>query len=210
MFLSSGCLLFWLAYLARGIVHRGKGTANPHHSGNNADAKADEASDRHGKGQLFRYAKDISDEKRQQAVRVFAHLNLIVYLTGIALSLLSKQNSFWAAVYVLAFFSANLIPLLFWRSYLEKHAVAPSLQKAGPEIMKLFLEDYKISKREEEVIQKLCAGRTNKEISEALFISLQTVKDHVYRIYQKTDVKNRVQLINLIQSYKSKGEDLGR
>ncbi len=74
-----------------------------------------------------------------------------------------KLDSFWAAVYVLAFFSVNLIPLLFWKSYLEKHAVAPSLQKAGPEIMKLFLEDYKISKREEEVIQKLCAGRTNKE-----------------------------------------------
>ena len=69
--------------------------------------------------------------------------------------------------------------------------------------MMRFLEDYKISKREEEVIQHLCAGRTNKEISKALFISLQTVKDHIYRIYQKTDVRNRVQLINLIQSYKS-------
>jgi len=46
----------------------------------------------------------------------------------------------------------------------------------------------------------------NKEISDTLFISLQTVKDHIYRIFQKTDVKNRVQLINLIQSYKSEGE----
>ncbi|MBA7679336.1 hypothetical protein ES703_87625 [subsurface metagenome] len=71
--------------------------------------------------------------------------------------------------------------------------------------MTQFLEEYKISKREEEVIQQLCKGKTNKEISETLFISLQTVKDHVYRIYQKTDVKNRVQLINLIQSYREEG-----
>jgi DNA-binding CsgD family transcriptional regulator len=66
--------------------------------------------------------------------------------------------------------------------------------------MRRCLEEFKISKRDEEVIQQLCAGRTDKEISAALFISLQTVKDHIYRIYQKTDVKNRVQLINLIQS----------
>jgi len=69
--------------------------------------------------------------------------------------------------------------------------------------MKQFFDEFKISKREEEVIQLLCEGKSNKEISEALFVSLQTVKDHIYRIYQKTDVKNRVQLINLIQSFKS-------
>ena len=67
---------------------------------------------------------------------------------------------------------------------------------------KQFLSEYNISKREEEVIRQLCEGKANREISQALFISLQTVKDHIYRIYQKTDVKNRVQLINLIQSYK--------
>ncbi len=54
-----------------------------------------------------------------------------------------------------------------------------------------------------ESIYQLCAGKTNKEISRALFISLQTVKDHIYRIYLKTNVKNRVQLINLIQVYGS-------
>jgi DNA-binding CsgD family transcriptional regulator len=72
--------------------------------------------------------------------------------------------------------------------------------------MKQFFDEFKISRREEEVIQLLSEGKRNKEISEALFVSLQTVKDHIYRIYQKTDVKNRVQLINLIQSFKSEGK----
>jgi len=158
-------------------------------------------------GLLLFHAKNIAEERNRRAVRLFVYLNIIAYSASIALSLLSNRGSVLAAVYMLAFFSANLIPLLYWRRTLAKFAVAPSLQKIGPEIMTRFLEDYKISKREEEVIHHLCAGRTNKEISEALFISLQTVKDHIYRVYQKTDVRNRVQLINLIQSYKSEDQD---
>jgi DNA-binding CsgD family transcriptional regulator len=154
--------------------------------------------------QLYRYAARVPDAKRQRAVRFFAHINLTVYLVSVVLSLFSHQADFWVILYLMAFFSANLPPLLFWRGYLRKYAVAPSLQAMSPDIMKQFFQDYKISKREEEVIQELCAGRSNKEISQALFISLQTVKDHIYRIYQKTNVKNRVQLINLIQSYKGK------
>jgi DNA-binding NarL/FixJ family response regulator len=94
--------------------------------------------------------------------------------------------------------------MLYWRSYLRKHYVAPAIQEAGTQTWKQFLKEHNISNREEEVIRHLRAGKSNKEISDTLFISLQTVKDHIYRIYQKTDVKNRVQLINLIQSYKDK------
>ena len=39
---------------------------------------------------------------------------------------------------------------------------------------------------------------SNQEISDSLYISLQTVKDHVHRIFTKTGVKNRVQLTNLV------------
>lgn len=58
---------------------------------------------------------------------------------------------------------------------------------------------YGISKREEEVIQLVCQGLTNQEIADALFISLKTVKDHNYRIFQKTGVRNRVELVQLVQ-----------
>jgi len=154
--------------------------------------------------QLFINAGKIKDEKKQKAVQTFASLNLVVFCAGVILFLYANQSTTVGAVYFLVFFSGNILPVLFWRAYLKKYFIAPVLQKTGPLTMKQFLEEYKISKREEEVIQNLCEGKANKEISETLFISLQTVKDHVYSIYQKTDVKNRVQLINLIQSY---GED---
>jgi DNA-binding CsgD family transcriptional regulator len=58
---------------------------------------------------------------------------------------------------------------------------------------------YGISKREADVLHGIYAGKTNQEIASQLFISLQTVKDHSSRIYQKTFVKNRAQLTTLIR-----------
>jgi DNA-binding CsgD family transcriptional regulator len=62
-----------------------------------------------------------------------------------------------------------------------------------------FCEHYEISKREAEIILEICSGKTNKDISGKLFITLQTVKDHNHRIFTKTQVKSRVQLANLVR-----------
>lgn len=63
-----------------------------------------------------------------------------------------------------------------------------------------FLKQYAISRREQEIIQLISEGKSNAEIGRQLFISLPTVKGHVYNIYQKTGVRNRVQLVNLIKA----------
>ncbi|MCK4751511.1 MAG: helix-turn-helix transcriptional regulator, partial [Bacteroidales bacterium] len=64
-----------------------------------------------------------------------------------------------------------------------------------------FVSKFEISKRETEIVELICKGKSNQDISDSLFISLQTVKDHIYRIYLKTGVKNRVQLTNLIRTF---------
>ena len=61
-----------------------------------------------------------------------------------------------------------------------------------------FCQRYEISPREAEIITELCKGKSNREIADGLFITLQTVKDHLYRIFIKTEVKSRVQLVNLV------------
>lgn len=68
----------------------------------------------------------------------------------------------------------------------------------GPEASQL-LKEFGITRREEEVIRLICEGKTNKEIAEALYISIQTVKDHSHNIYRKTGVSNRVQLANMFR-----------
>ena len=63
-------------------------------------------------------------------------------------------------------------------------------------------EKYHITKREKEVINLICMGKTNKEIADQLFISVDTVKDHNYKIFQKTGVNNRTQLVKLVNDLK--------
>jgi DNA-binding CsgD family transcriptional regulator len=65
-----------------------------------------------------------------------------------------------------------------------------------------FCKRFEVSPRETDIIREICNGLSNKEISEKLFISLQTVKDHTHRIYIKTNVKSRVQLIYLVRELK--------
>lgn len=58
-------------------------------------------------------------------------------------------------------------------------------------------EKYDITSREREILGLLLKGKTNKEIEKELFISFSTVKNHVYKIFKKTGVKTRYQLIKL-------------
>ena len=53
-----------------------------------------------------------------------------------------------------------------------------------------------LSKRENEILQMLSTGLLYKEISEKLFISSETVRKHVYHIYEKLHVTNRVEAVN--------------
>jgi len=158
-----------------------------------------------GLSYLFAWAAP-EDHKARNALRLFGFIWLVAHGASLVLWPLSGQSDFFSAAHIFVFSLANLLPLFFWRAHLEKSYPAPSLQQTSPDVMARFLARYKITKREEEVIRELCSGKSNREISQSLFISLQTVKDHVYRIYQKTDVRNRVQLINLIQGYKDETE----
>jgi len=53
-----------------------------------------------------------------------------------------------------------------------------------------------LSKREKEILEMLSKGLLYKEIAEQLFISPQTVRKHVYHIYEKLHVGNRIEAVN--------------
>jgi len=63
-----------------------------------------------------------------------------------------------------------------------------------------FLTDYRISGREREVLEKLIQGKANKAIADELFISNRTVEAHVYSIYRKCGVSNKVELIRILEN----------
>jgi DNA-binding CsgD family transcriptional regulator len=63
-----------------------------------------------------------------------------------------------------------------------------------------FKERFALTDREMEIIAEAIKGLSNIEIADKLFISARTVESHLYSIFQKVGVKNRVQLANLMQT----------
>ena len=51
----------------------------------------------------------------------------------------------------------------------------------------------KLSRRETDVLRELLTGKTNEAIGRALFVTPDTVKAHLSRMYRKLGVSNRAE-----------------
>ena len=60
-------------------------------------------------------------------------------------------------------------------------------------------DDFDLSDREKDVFILLAKGRNAALIAEKLFISVNTARTHIYRIYSKTGLKNQQELISLVE-----------
>jgi DNA-binding CsgD family transcriptional regulator len=102
-----------------------------------------------------------------------------------------------AIAFIMAFFAGNtFLPVYLNYGTLLSAFITEPLKDLSFED---FCRKFEVSPRETDIVREICNGLSNKEMSEKLFISLQTVKDHTSRIYTKTNVKSRVQLINLVK-----------
>ena len=59
-----------------------------------------------------------------------------------------------------------------------------------------FSDVYSLTRREETVLKLILEGKSNKEISDELVISVHTLKKHIMNIYRKAEVNSRGQLMN--------------
>lgn len=57
------------------------------------------------------------------------------------------------------------------------------------------LQQLGLSNRELEVLQLMAAGLSNQEIAGRLFVSLNTIKTHSSKLFEKMDVKRRTQAV---------------
>lgn len=64
--------------------------------------------------------------------------------------------------------------------------------------LKLF---YKLSDREVEIVQLIIEGLSNKEIGANTNLTENTIKSHVMHIFNKLNVNNRIEMLNLLTEY---------
>ena len=148
---------------------------------------------------LFQSAKQ-KDLPARKYIRVFASWYLAFLVLCISPQVFADYHPLFRQLFLLIFLSWHLIPLLFMNVYLNKYQLEEDeLHEDFDSRLQAFATIHEISKRECDVVRLICRGLSNQEISDKLFISLQTVKDHTHRIFVKTEVRNRVQLTNMIR-----------
>ena len=83
------------------------------------------------------------------------------------------------------------VPRRLLHQYLHKNRKAPSSA--------LNHTDVNLTKRERQILRLIKDGATNAGISEDLNVSEHTVKSHLYNVYKKIGVRNRLEASNWVR-----------
>ena len=100
------------------------------------------------------------------------------------------QSIYFAAI------ALSLLPARLFAPAPPPRAV-PAAEAASPDLG-LFGKEHGLTSRELEVLGLLMEGKTNQQISDQLFISLGTTKNHIHNIYGKCEVTRRSQMLRLV------------
>jgi DNA-binding CsgD family transcriptional regulator len=145
--------------------------------------------------------KKIGNRTLRSGVAVFFALSLSYFPVNIIEMIrdrypaINLPEGFELFTLPLYFFALNLFSIAFAVFFFNRPAYFE-----GSEITGHFRKRFGISQRESEIIDAIVAGLKSEEIADKLFISTKTVNNHVYNIFQKTGVKTRVQLVNLLMT----------
>jgi len=140
----------------------------------------------------------VAEGDKRRVLLVFSALLCGAFVARSLLAALVLIDIRLGAVGLLAFHGSNLPALLYLRANADRVFAPVKAEHATKQGMEHVLDHYGVTKRERQIVQKICLGKTNKQIVEELFISLQTVKDHTHRIYSKIGVNSRVQLVQMM------------
>ena len=141
-----------------------------------------------------------ADAARRHLLIAFSLLLFVAFITrtlGGALLLIDERLF---VVFVVIYFGSNLAPLLYVRAVSDRAFEPVKAEAASRQGLEQIFERYGITKRERQIIEQVCLGKTNQQVADELFISLQTVKDHTHRIYSKIGINSRLQLVQLVNS----------
>ena len=93
--------------------------------------------------------------------------------------------------------------------YLFKHDFSPiyfmenvPAELSEEEVLDMLAQECGLSNREKEISLLIFRGDSYEDIAQQLFISKLTVKKHAHNLYEKLDVSNRMDLINLVRARK--------
>lgn len=136
----------------------------------------------------------------ERIIKQFILLMILGLLFRALLLLLHEINIWFLAASLLVYFLSNFFPVFYLRQKSDLIFTPVSADHPSEEKKAILYSKFQITKREKEIIDKICQGKTNQQIADELFIGLQTVKDHTHRIYSKVGINSRLKLVQMINS----------
>lgn len=85
--------------------------------------------------------------------------------------------------------------------WLSRQLVADYLYRTRKKPKPKIPMKAELTKREVQILQLTATGATNTEIAEQLNVSMHTVKTHIYNLFKKIGVANRMQAVNWAQDH---------
>ena len=140
----------------------------------------------------------------------FSLLISIIFFKRIDTGVFRKEKwiiIFLAALNLILSFFLHSAPFIFFISisllvfHIFYHFYFSSpISKTEKTLKEDFINNFSITKREQEIIIELLNGKSNKELAQALFVSEKTIETHLANIYRKVGVKNRLELFSRLQN----------
>jgi DNA-binding CsgD family transcriptional regulator len=140
------------------------------------------------------------DPGRQRAGMALAWLFFGHILMQVAKSLLGAMelDRWQFVISKLLILYTNLLPVIWLKFYYIPWAGALSrISNAGSQLDSLQ-QSHGLSARELEILRLILDGKSYRQMEDALFISIHTVKSHVYNLYRKLGVKSHRQLTHFL------------
>lgn len=137
--------------------------------------------------QKFKLMLDITARNKSVA---FAKFHSFAFFVLSAIYILDLWNRF--SIFMIAFLYAliNVFPKVWYRmSEIDAKQIRYS------QALEKTKKDYHLTPREEEICKLLLEEYSNKEIQDMLFISINTVKNHIYNLNKKLGIRSREELI---------------
>ena len=147
----------------------------------------------------FAYFKSVGTEQRAISTRKFIILLFLGFLLWNILSVAPIRIIMWNHMIIFTYYLAIFLPAFYLFMKRKSLKVLPEIQN-GVKLEDLFIK-YNFTPREKELVFLILEGKSNKDISEELFISLQTVKNYISKIYKKIGLQNRIQFVNFVRKY---------
>jgi DNA-binding NarL/FixJ family response regulator len=86
-----------------------------------------------------------------------------------------------------------------------EHILEALMQAPAPKLAKIAITTA-LSKREEEIAELVAAGLSNREVAQRLSLSQHTVKNYLFRVFEKLGISTRIELVLYVLSQRKRPE----